>query len=81
MLNLLIVGLIVGSFNEPFIYAATSYSNPYRDSIKVDDGAGKLVYKTFYVYRPKGLINSPSNKVPALVHFEPYGPAILSVAD
>lgn len=81
ILNLLMVGLIVGSFNEPFIYAATCYSNPYRDSIMVDDGAGKLVFKTFYVYRPKGLINSPSNKVPALVHFEPYGPAILSVAD
>lgn len=35
--------------------------------VRVDDGAGKMVTRTFGVYRPVGLTNSPTNKVPLVV--------------
>jgi hypothetical protein len=53
--------------------AATCRPNPCRAGsyvgykIRVSDGAGKLVTRTFGVYRPAGLTNSPSNKVPLVV--------------
>jgi poly(3-hydroxybutyrate) depolymerase len=37
----------------------------------VDDGAGKIVSRTYMIYRPKNLTNTPTNKAPLVVLFAP----------
>jgi poly(3-hydroxybutyrate) depolymerase len=44
-------------------------------SVTVDDGSGKLVARSYQIYRPTGLTNAPTNKAPLVLLFNGGGGA------